>query len=53
VEGANACNPASSVLEIGLRRQISPRFLWGAGVAIGLDWAAADWGLTWGAQYGL
>jgi hypothetical protein len=53
LEGANACNQASSVLEFGLRRQISPRFLWGAGVAIGLDWPAADWGLTWGAQYGL
>jgi hypothetical protein len=53
IEGANACNTASTVLSLGLRHKESRRFLWGAGLRIGLDWAAANWGLVWGAQYGL
>ena len=53
LQGANACNHDSSVLQFGVRHKESQRFLWGAGLKIGLDWAAANWGLTWGAQYGL
>lgn len=52
-EGATPCDYSSTVLQLGVRHKESRRFLWGAGVKIGLDWAAANWGLTWGAQYGL
>jgi hypothetical protein len=53
VEAPHQWEDDTSVLQLGLRHQESRRFLWGAGLKIGLDWAAADWGLVWGAEYGL
>jgi len=52
-EGRSSCSGAASVLQLGLRHKSAPRLLWGASLNLGLDWPAADWGLTWGAEYGL
>jgi hypothetical protein len=47
------CEDSSAALQLGIRRKESPRFLWAAGLNLGLGWSVADWGLTVGGQYEL
>jgi hypothetical protein len=52
-EGRSKWSHSGGAAQFGLRHRVSDRFLWGASLDLGMNWPAANWGLTWGAEYGL